>query len=159
MEFLRKYKEVLLGITMLLIGVVLIFATTQIQLRVDTRIDARFVPYILGAACILLGVLQCTGSLAMLKKGDPSKTEAKEPSDPKSVILTFLLIVVYVSTLRYIGFLINNIWMMFLMMMLLSPKEKWRYGQFALISVLSTVIIYYLFRNGLDLMLPDGLLG
>jgi putative tricarboxylic transport membrane protein len=159
MTFLRKYRELLLGLSMLLIGIIYIIATTRIQIRIPTRIDARFVPYLLGFACLLLGLWQSAAALRMIRKEKGKEAEKVERSDPKSVVLTFLLIVAYIVTLRSVGFLLNTAWMMFLMMMLLCPRDKWRFGQFAFISVVTSVVIYFLFRNGLELMLPDGILG
>jgi hypothetical protein len=47
---------------------------------------------------------------------------------------------------------------MFLQMMLMAPKERKNPKIFAIISVVSAVVIYIAFRVGLNLSLPRGLL-
>ncbi len=158
MLLLRKYKELILGLIMLAVAAVYLIAATQIQIRILTTFNSRFVPYILGSMVLVLGLVQSVRALRELHKNKREET-AENTTDVQSVLLTFALIVVYVITLRPIGFLINTIWMMVLMMMLLSPRKEWKPVQFVIISVITSVIIYYVFRSGLDLMLPGGILG
>ena len=155
MAFLRRYKELFLGLTMILVAVVYLAATTKIQIRVVTTFNSRFVPYILGAGCLLLGALQCLSALKAIRKGTTEAADGR--SDPNSVVLTFLLIIVYISILKPAGFIISTIGMMFLMMMLLSPREKWNFVQFAIVAVAVPAVIYVVFRYGLELMLPGGI--
>ena len=155
MAFMRKYRELLLGVAMLLVAVVYLAATTRIEIRIQTTFNARFVPYILGVLTALLGVLQCWN----FHRNRNRPEHAPEQSDPRAVVLTFLFIIAYVWTLRTVGFLINTTWLMFFMMLLLCPRKQWKPLQFILISAATTVVIYYAFRNGLQLMLPDGIFG
>lgn len=157
MPTLRKYKELFLGLIMIVVATIYLMATTQIEIWVLTTFNSRFIPYILGTLVMILGLIQCGRAIRGLKKGGDEAPVEK--TDMLSVILTFALIVIYVVTLRSVGFLINTTWMMVLMMMLLSPREKWNILQFVIISVITSGIIYYVFRNGLHLMLPGGILG
>ncbi len=158
MVLLRKYKELFLGLIMLAVAAVYLIAATRIEIRILTTFNSRFVPYILGLMILVLGLVQSFRALRELHKKNRGE-ETGDKTDVQAVILTFGLIVVYVITLRPVGFLINTIWMMVLMMMLLSPRKEWKPVQFVIISVITSVIIYYAFRSGLDLMLPGGILG
>ena len=97
-------------------------------------------------------------------EGDPVKEGQEESEDPEKevsyrpVILSFILMAVYVAVMPIVGFLITTIVYMFLQMMILSSKPERRWLLFAVISVVATSIIYYMFRNVFYIMLPTGLL-
>jgi len=153
----EKYKELLLGIIMLAVSIVYFVAATMIEIKIQTAINSRYIPYLLAGIAFILGILQCINGYKAVKN---YKETEKEPSDTKSVIIMFFLIVVYCATLKTIGFLISTSVLMFLQMILLCPINKKRnLPLFAFISIVSTVIMYYAFRLGLNLMLPSGLLG
>ncbi|MGE4283067.1 MAG: tripartite tricarboxylate transporter TctB family protein [Clostridia bacterium] len=153
---LKKYKEMLLGISILALSIAYFYTTTLFKLKIETTFNAKYIPYLLASIAFILGVAQCIFGYRVAKSYKVTEEESK---DIKAVILMFGLIVVYVAVLRKIGFLIDTTVLMFIQMMLLSPKEKRNIPFFAIISVCATVIIYYAFRSGLNLMLPSGLLG
>ena len=55
--------------------------------------------------------------------------------------------------------MISSVVYLIVQMTVLAPKEKRNYLLFAVISVAVSVVVYYLFRNGLNVLLPAGLLG
>lgn len=156
MSFYRKYKELLLGVGILLIGVFYGVSTASVQLRVNTTISARYVPYGLAAICIIVGACQCYSSvrIAAAYQHEPDKE-----SDNLAVVLLLAAILLYALVLKKLGFLFSTPVLLFFMMLLMAPKSKRSPLLFAAISVVSTVIVYYAFRSGLNLMLPGGILG
>lgn len=153
---LKKYKELLLGIFILALSIVYFYAITLINIKIETAFNSKYVPYLLAGIAFILGIAQCIFGYRAAKNYEKTK---EEPKDIKAVILMFCLIVVYVATLKEVGFLIDTSILMFIQMILLAPKEKRNLPLFAIISVCTTVFIYYTFRSGLQLMLPSGLLG
>jgi len=72
------------------------------------------------------------------------------------VLRTLIMSCVYVLLLEPLGFLISSILYVFCQILNLCPKNDVNIVKFAVIAVVSSVIIYFTFRNGLHLMLPAG---
>ncbi|MGE4354310.1 MAG: tripartite tricarboxylate transporter TctB family protein [Oscillospiraceae bacterium] len=154
---IAKYKEFFLGIGIAILAVIYGYSATQIQIRVATAIGPRYVPYGLAAICLILGILQMITGWNKSKKYD-SEEHDEESKDNLMVFLVFLAIAVYVAVLKTLGFLIATTVLCFLLQIMLCPKANRKYGMFAIVAVISTVIVYFLFRWGLHLMLPVGML-
>jgi len=155
-----KKKELILGIIFLICGVFFCIGTMKIKLHFQTELSAKFIPGILSFICIVVGISQCIHGVAYLRtsqQGFEKKDDGKQGL--YSVLLLLVMIFVYTYLLSRVGFLVDSSIMLFLLMILLSPENQRNYLMFAAISVVSTVIIYYTFRIGLDLMLPRGILG
>lgn len=154
---IAKYKELLLGVGMAILAIVYGVSATQIQVRVETAIGPQYVPYGLAALCLILAIAQIIVGWNKAKAFD-SETHEEEQKDNKAVLLVFLSLALYIATLKTIGFLITTTVLCFVLQVLLCPKAKRKYPMFIIVSVVSTVIIYFLFRSGLNLMLPVGIL-
>jgi putative tricarboxylic transport membrane protein len=72
------------------------------------------------------------------------------------VLRTLFLSIVYVALLEPLGFLISSMLYIFFQTLNLCPKNEVGFVKFAIIAVVSSIIIYVTFRNGLHLMLPGG---
>ena len=73
-----------------------------------------------------------------------------------SVTLTFLVMVLYLILLPFLGFILSTIIFLFAQFIVLAPKEKRNYLLFAVIAVVFTVITFVAFRIGLSQLLPRG---
>ena len=112
----------------------------------------------LGLLVLFLGTVQCGLAWAAIRRGEAAAE--KRLVDFRALLLLCATIIAYVFALRPIGFLISTAAMMFCQMMLLCPTTKKKQPVvFGIVSVITSVIIYYLFRNVLELMLPEGILG
>ncbi len=58
-----------------------------------------------------------------------------------------------------VGFLISSIVYLFAQMVILAPKEKRNFLLLAVIAVVFNIVVYFIFRNALNVMLPKGILG
>ena len=154
---IAKYKEFMLGIGITLLAIVYGYAATQIQTRIQTAIGPNYVPYGLTALCLILGIAQMIVGWNKAKAYDQEEHPAEE-KDPKAVLLVFISLALYVAVLKTIGFLICTTVLCFVLEILLCPKAKRNYVLFAIVAVVSTVLIYFIFRSGLSLMLPAGIL-
>ena len=154
---IAKYKEFMLGIGITLLALIYGYAATTVQVRVATAIGPQYVPYGLAGLCLILGIAQMVVGWNKAKDYD-SEAHPAENKDGKAVLLVFIALALYVATLKSIGFLITTTVLCFVLQILLCPKAKRRYVLFAVVAVVSTVIVYYLFRSGLGLMLPAGIL-
>lgn len=154
----KKYRDVILGVAMLLFGCFYLYSVTLIKVRrANNFANSRFMPIVLGCLMVILSVIILIQGIKRAKAFDASKQEV-EVSDNLAITLTFALIVGYIAILKPVGFLISSIAYLFLQMMVLSPKEKRKPIVFIIVSVAFTVIVYFAFRYGLDLLLPMGIL-
>ena len=157
----RKYRDVILGCVMLAFGTFYLVTAQSIKTRpklVSHLANARFVPTILGSLLIFLSILVLIKAIRYVKHYDPAAEKDAPKDDTRTVVLTFALILLYVMGMDPLGFIISSILYLFLQMMVLAPTEKRKPLVFAIVAVVFTLILYFAFRFGLDLILPAGLL-
>lgn len=166
-SFLHQYKELLLGAGMLALAAFYLYHSTFIKVRSTVSVSAKLIPEILGVLVAVLGLCQIGAGINHLvtirrenkKNGIPSVgMSEEEKANVPPILLTFALIFGYAVSFEWLGFIISSTLCMFLMMMLMAPKAKLRPGFFAAVSFASAVVVYVVFRHGLTLSLPRGLL-
>ena len=151
-----KRNELIAGLAMLGAGVAYLVLTMNLPRR--GTIDAAFVPWVLAVSLCLLGALQ----LWMWRKlPDKSVEPAEKPEaiDYPTVFKTLALVLLYTALMEPVGFVITTVLYLYAQFIVLTPGEqKVKHLQYALIAVVSAVLIFYIFRHGFDLLLPVGLL-
>ena len=78
------------------------------------------------------------------------------------MMATIAAFTVYVFVIEPAGFLLSSIVYLFAQITILAPKEKRGIKGiilFAVIAVVVCVAVYFIFRFGLNVMLPAGILG
>lgn len=121
-------------------------------------IDAAFVPWVLAVALCLLGALQLW---VWRKLPDKSAEPVEKPEaiDYPTVIKSMALVLLYTALMEPLGFVITTVLYLYAQFIVLTPAdEKVKHLRYALIAVVSAVLIFYIFRHGFDLLLPVGLL-
>ncbi|MFL6531842.1 MAG: tripartite tricarboxylate transporter TctB family protein [Pseudomonas sp.] len=151
-----KRNELIAGVAMLGAGAAYLVLTMNLPRR--GSIDAAFVPWVLAVSLCLLGALQ----LWMWRKlPDKSVEPAEKPEaiDYPTVFKTLALVLLYTALMEPVGFVITTVLYLYAQFIVLTPGEqKVKHLQYALIAVVSAVLIFYIFRHGFDLLLPVGLL-
>jgi putative tricarboxylic transport membrane protein len=165
MNTLNK-KELIIGIAML--GASLAYLIMAQQLPGHDGVDAATVPKLLAGFLCLLGVMQLVSAFAKPKAAaepaSPTPAEAEEPTvdivEPKTVIKTLGLILGYMALLGPVGFPIMTVVYLYLQFLVLTPvNQKARHLTYLLIAVICSALIFLLFREAFDLLLPAGLLN
>jgi len=165
MNTLNK-KELIIGLAML--GASLAYLVMAQQLPGHDGVDAATVPKLLAGLLSLLGVMQLISAFAKPKAAaepaSPVPTEAQEqPADviePKTVLKTLGLILGYMALLGPVGFPIMTVVYLYLQFLVLTPvNQKARHLTYLLIAAICSALIFLLFREAFDLMLPAGLLN
>ncbi|AKL94603.1 tripartite tricarboxylate transporter TctB family [Clostridium aceticum] len=152
----KKYSELIFGIFILAFGMFYFILTTQLPRK--AAIDATFIPYILVVFMGVLGILQLIAGIKA-SKNFSEKSYVPENLDYLTVIKIIALIVIYIALLEPIGFLIcTAVFLVFGFSLLAPAGEKKNYVQYMVIAVIASAVIYFSFRNGLNLMLPEGIL-
>lgn len=165
MNTLNK-KELIIGLAML--GASLTYLVLAQQLPGHDGVDAATVPKLLAGFLCLLGLMQLASAFAKPKAAtEPSSSqqaETEEPAaeiiEPKTVIKTLGLILGYMALLGPVGFPIMTVVYLYLQFLVLTPvNQKARHLTYLLIAVICSALIFLLFREAFDLLLPAGLLN
>ncbi|XLY89392.1 tripartite tricarboxylate transporter TctB family protein [Ectopseudomonas mendocina] len=166
MNTLNK-KELIIGLAML--GASLTYLVLAQQLPGHDGVDAATVPKLLAGFLSLLGLMQLVSAFAKPKAAaepaaSPAPAEAEEPTveivEPKTVIKTLGLILGYMALLGPVGFPIMTVVYLYLQFLVLTPvNQKARHLTYLLVAVICSALIFLLFREAFDLLLPAGLLN
>lgn len=167
-----KYDDVFSGFFLLIVSVVMYIATFSFEALTTTLIGPAFMPQIIAIAIGIFSILIIVNGFMKTRtiekeetlpepvvEGHDDKLISGQKDSYRPVILTLLLMLAYVVLIPVIGFLITTILYIFLQMMILSDKTTRKIWLFALVSIVSSVVIYYVFRNVFYVMLPTGIMG
>lgn len=160
-------KELIIGLAM--IGCSLAYLVMAYQLPDYEGIDAATLPILLAGFLTLLGVMQVFGALASKVPADAAAAEPQRSSEaaappkvvePKTVLLTLGLILGYMALLGPVGFPLMTVVYLYLQFLVLTPvRQKANHLAYLLIAVTCSAVIFLLFREAFDLLLPAGLLN
>ncbi|CAN1606359.1 tripartite tricarboxylate transporter TctB family protein [Pseudomonas mediterranea] len=151
-----KRKELIAGLAMLGAGVAYLVLTLNLPRR--SFVDAAFVPWVLAIALCLLGALQLW-AWRKLPDQPAEPAEKAEPIDYPTVFKSLALVLLYTALLQPAGFIVMTVLYLYAQFIVLTPAEqKVKHLLYGFIAVVSSVLIFYIFRHGFDLLLPVGLL-
>lgn len=133
----------------------------------STPLTNRFVPYLWGSVLLVLSLWILVRGLRKRKKlvaegGKPDKTSLKEMlSDKREVVCSFVALTIYVALMGPVGFVITTLVYVFVQILILTPKEKWKktYVPAAITAVVVAGVLFYIFRYLLNVLLPVGVLS
>lgn len=97
-----------------------------------------------------------------MRSFQPNEGAEEERPEYLRVLATIAAFTVYVFVIEPAGFLLSSIVYLFAQITILAPKEKRGIKGiilFAVIAVVVCVAVYFIFRFGLNVMLPAGILG
>lgn len=157
-------KELTIGVAML--GASIAYLVMAYRVPGHDGIDAATVPTLLAILLCLLGALQTLSAFGNRAR-PPAESDADAPEqtstsvvEPLTVLKTLGLILIYVVLLGPVGFPIMTALYLYLQFIVLTPADhKVRHLPYAAIAVVTSAVIYLLFREAFDLLLPAGLLN
>ncbi|MAK87951.1 tripartite tricarboxylate transporter TctB family protein [Stutzerimonas chloritidismutans] len=157
-------KELIIGVAML--GASIAYLVMAYRVPGHDGIDAATVPTLLAILLCLLGALQTLSAIGnRARPAAESEADAPEQTstsvvEPLTVLKTLGLILIYVVLLGPVGFPIMTALYLYLQFIVLTPvNQKVRHLPYAAIAVVTPAVIYLLFREAFDLLLPAGLLN
>ncbi|WP_439234448.1 tripartite tricarboxylate transporter TctB family protein [Lonepinella koalarum] len=127
--------------------------------------DSKTVPNIIGGLMLLLSATLFVTTLFSWRKNKlVSTAEAPIQSTKKfpiKLVISLVLLGLYIACYQEVGFIISSISYLILQSIVLIPAEKRKKWTLFIIglSIVFTVVIYFLFSKYLTLFLPIGLLG
>jgi len=130
------------------------YDTLDIKTRGDI-VNSRTLPFILSGIMLFLGILQFISALNKIER-----KISKEYKDYLTVIKAAFIIVIYTYAFESIGFIIMTILFLFFMFCVLTPDVyKANYSIYLIVSISVSMAVYLVFRYGLDVLLPQGLIS
>ncbi|WP_418643761.1 tripartite tricarboxylate transporter TctB family protein [Stutzerimonas kunmingensis] len=157
-------KDLIIGVAML--GASIAYLVMAYRVPGHDGIDAATVPTLLAILLCLLGALQTLSAIGnRARPAAESDADAPEQTstsvvEPLTVLKTLGLILIYVVLLGPVSFPIMTALYLYLQFIVLTPVDhKVRHLPYAAIAVVTSAVIYLLFREAFDLLLPAGLLN
>lgn len=154
---LKKYGDFILGLFFVVLSAALFLGAVRIPSTGMEGVGSDFMPKILAVTMGGLSLIQLCIGFKNIKKD--YKLDEKNQPEYKRVIATIVSFGVYVFALKPIGFIITSVIYLFIQIMILAPEEKRNIPLFGIISIFFTIVVYGIFRFGLNVTLPDGIIG
>lgn len=171
----RNYNDLITGTILLALSIVMFVATFNIEALTDSRVGADFMPKIIAILIAIMSIpvivngfkgkkiVKSDEKSAVSDDGEASISEAKEDTGNEtsyiSLVLTIILLFVYLFLIPIIGFLIATSAYLIVQMLLFSEWTIRNTIRYAVISIVTSAIVYFVFRNAFYVMLPAGILG
>lgn len=151
----KKVKEILISVVFMLVGIFIYLQAMNIKPLMKNELGSGYFPKVVAGTMIVLSILNIFLNLRKTHIEDESNTK----SDLFGGLSTIALIGIYSFLYQKVGFLIGTSIYLFLQILILAPKEKRNIMLFAIISVVFSVFVYYLFTRIINMPLPKGIFG
>jgi len=163
-----NFKRIIGSIVMALLAIVLFILSFFVESRTQEGIGPEFFPRIVACLLFALSMMDLRSGIKnyrYLKEKDQLLPPNEEKKNFKQWFLDNLdwvsgvLILVYVISIYFLGFLLPSIVYMFLQVVLYTTAKKRNWIIAVVVSLAVPAAIYFLFRSYFHLMLPAGILG
>ena len=165
-DILRRYRDVFVGIILLVVFALIIVGAQNVQMIVIATIDARFWPTLVGILGCILSVAYVLQSYILGTKRAPLEATRRDPRPSASgkwregwdlrTLITLPLLFLYVLSISALGWILSTILYLFLQFFVFTDPEDRNLPRIAIIAVVFTAAVYFFFRYVFLLMLPAG---
>jgi putative tricarboxylic transport membrane protein len=150
-------KDLQFSIGVLLLCALMYIGTFSIKITKTVSVSAAYFPRLILAITAVLAVIYMYFALKELKNNTAKDNTKEEKKDVKSLLITMGMFIVYGVLVNILGFVIASIgYLIVQMWVMLEVKNKKELAKFAVISVISTVLVYYVFTRLFYVSLPSG---
>jgi len=163
----RNYINIYSGLFFFIFSIVIFIQVNDIEALTDDLIGSDFLPKVTSILIAITSVFIFISGLSNKKeqleesesKSNKHESDRNDKKDYLLVLYSIILMLLYVVLVSTIGFLITTSSYMFIQMLLFSSVNKKNILIYLAVSIISTLIIYYIFRNVFYVMIPAGILG
>ena len=160
---LEKHEDWLVALFYLAVTIVYATQIPSIKRTSISPINSAFLPPVLSVGMGVLTVFQVYNAVKKQRAekaddGEEKTADSADDPDYGRAMLTLAASLLYVALLKPLGFVISSVLYLELQMCIMAQKERRRPLKFLIISIISVVVIYFVFHNLLQLMLPNGIL-
>ena len=154
----KTFQELGISLFLFLFSFVYFISSLQIPNRARMTPAPGTWPLIITGGMLLLSIYLT--SLALWKlRTSREKEGQQEQINLKAVVCTLLLLIGYASFFRSLGYTISTLLYLFLQIRVLTVEEKRSRLLVGAVALTTTVFIHVVFRYGLMLILPQGILS
>ena len=153
----QKYDKLICGGFFIIISVVMLSQISTIRF-VDVAMGARFFPRLVGIMMLIVGGLLTITGLFGLKEARQRSVPKIDKRMVKHIVFSLLMVAIFGVLMPLMGVIIAGIVFLAGSFFILTPKEKWKIPLFLIVSVVLTVVVYFLFTEGFRMVLPSGTL-
>lgn len=159
--FFKKYGDIVISLFFMALGAVMIFAATLLPESAVMEIGPDFMPIVVGVVTLLLSAALLVLSLTGFKR-HAAAVEANPPAecDYKRMLISLILVLIYVFALKPLGFIVTTLLYLPVQMYVLADAEHRTKKDVILllvIDVIFTFAVFFLFRYGFKIVLPQGI--
>lgn len=159
--FFRKYGDIVVGIFFMALSAGLIVMASMLPKSKVMDIGPDFMPLCIGSVTFVLAALLTLFSIRDFKVRTAELEAGTIPEcDYRRVLESIILVLIYVFVLQPVGFIISTLVFLMLQMLVLSPDDergKKDIIKLAVINVIFTMVVFFLFRYGFKIVLPAGI--
>ena len=155
--FLKKFGDLASGLLFLVLSVVVFAGASNLPPNLLGGVGSDFMPKVLAVITCILSFFQIRTGIRTMRAYDPAKEQEGGEDKPEylRVLATIAAFSAYVFLLVPLGLVIY----LFAQIAILAPKGKRNFLLFAVIAVAVSGAVYFIFRYGLNVMLPAGIIG
>lgn len=161
MKKVNQYIDVISGIFWIIAAAAVYVMSMSIVQRASVKntVGPQFFPKIVAVLIAVAGGMTALNGIRDVKKGvGETGSFPQERQTLLAVGSTMLLLIVYVSLLKWIGFVLASALYLFAQLCLLQTVWKKNLVKNLILAVLVAVVSYMIFRYGFSLTLPTGYL-
>lgn len=159
--FFKKYGDIVVGIFFMCLSSALIVMAMMLPKSKVMDIGPDFMPLCIGSVTLVLAAILTFLSVRDFKTRAAALSAEDLPDcDYRRVLESIILVLVYVFMLQPVGFILSTMVYLMLQMLVLSPDDgrgKKDIIKLAVINVIFTMIVFFLFRYGFKIVLPAGI--
>ncbi|MDO5416866.1 MAG: tripartite tricarboxylate transporter TctB family protein [Lachnospiraceae bacterium] len=159
--FFKKYGDMVVSVFFMALSAIMMVMAKMLPKSKVMEIGPDFMPMVIGVVTFVLAAILLFLNVKNFKMHEAELAGAvAEECDYKRVLGSFILVLVYVFMLKPVGFIIMTLVYLFLQMLVLSPDDargKKQMIQLAVIDVIFTLVVFFLFRYGFKIVLPAGI--
>lgn len=157
---IEKNGNFILGIAFLLFGIIYFIAASFVPESAVMDLGPDILPKVIAIITIILGGVQVVNGYRQMKAYQPSDESGENKKlEYWRVGATIVSFIIYVNLIEVVGFLIMTFIYLIMQMNILSVQEERKQVRFVIISLVTAVFVYFLFRNVFNVMIPAGILG
>lgn len=162
--FFKKYGDIVVGVFFMILSSALIVMAKLLPKSKVMDIGPDFMPLCIGSVTLVLAAVLTFLSLRDFKTRS-ARLDAMDAGDLpdcdyRRVLESIMLVLIYVFILQPVGFIISTMLYLMLQMLVLSPdneRGKKDILKLAVINIIFTMIVFFLFRYGFKIVLPAGI--
>lgn len=138
------------------------FAGSSVGVGVEFMPRVIAVLMLITAGAIIISAYRNRGKQLKVIDGETGlEVEEEDPNSKnyKKLGISLGAMIIYALLTQFIGFLLASILYLITQMFILSDNDKKKLIVIGIISIVMSVIVYFIFRNVFYVMLPQGIVG